>query len=81
MKVLDIFSWLSAEEIGLDQLEQIFKDYYTGTYMGKYTVSLKAPCKMEKDILDCSAELIEERKKIGYILKDDKVIALIAYME
>jgi hypothetical protein len=32
MKVLDIFSWLSAKEISLEQLEKIFVEYHNGIY-------------------------------------------------
>lgn len=65
MKVLDIFSWLLAKEMSLEQLEQIFEEYYTGTYKGEYIISLKTPCNIGKDILNCRAELMEEGKKTG----------------
>lgn len=81
MKVLDIFSWLPAKEMSLEQLEQIFEEYYSGTYKGEYIISLETPCNIEKNILDCRAELMKEGKKIGYILKDDNIIALIGYRE
>ena len=81
MKVFDIFSWLPAKEMSLEQLEQIFEEYYSGTYMGDYTVSLETPCNIGKDILSCKAELIEEGKKVGYILMDDNIIAIIGYRE
>ena len=28
MKVLDIFSWLPAKEMSLEQLEKIFEEYF-----------------------------------------------------
>lgn len=81
MKVLDIFSWLPAKEMSLEQLEQIFEEYYIGTYKGEYIISFETPCNIGKDILNCRAELMVEGKKIGYILKDDIIIALIGYSE
>lgn len=81
MKVLDIFSWLPAKEMSLEQLEKIFEDYFNGTYKGEYIISLETPCNIGKDILNCRAELMEEGKKTGYILKDDNIIALIGYRE
>lgn len=81
MKVLDIFSWLPAKEMSLEQLEQIFEEYYTGTYKGEYIISFETPCNIGKDILNCKAELMEEGKRIGYILEDDNIIALIGYRE
>mgnify|MGYP000055933255 FL=1 len=50
MKVSDIFSWLPAKEMGLEQLKQIFEEYYTGTYKGEYIVSLEMPCNIENDL-------------------------------
>ncbi len=81
MKVSDIFSWLPAKEMGLEQLKQIFEEYYTGTYKGEYIVSLEMPCNIENDLLNCRADLMKEGKKVGYILKDNIVIALIGYKE
>lgn len=81
MKVLDIFSWLPAKEMSLEQLEQIFQEYYTGTYKGEYRILLETPCNIGKDILNCRAEIMEEGKKTGYILQNDNIIALIGYRE
>ncbi len=44
MKVLDIFSWLPAKEMSLGQLENIFEEYFNGTYKGEYIISLETPC-------------------------------------
>ena len=81
MKVLDIFSWLPAKEMSLEQIEKIFEEYFKGTYKGEYIISLETPCNIGKDILNCRAELMEEGKKTGQILKDDNIIALIGYRE
>lgn len=81
MKVLDIFSWLPAKEMSLEQLEEIFEKYYAGTYKGEYIISLEVPCNVGKDILNCREELMGEGKKTGYIIKNDNVIALIGYRE
>lgn len=50
--------------MSLEQLEQIFDEYYTGTYKGEYIISLETPYNIEKDILNCRAELMEEGKKL-----------------
>ena len=64
MKVLDIFSWLPAKEISLEQLERIF------------TLN-----NVSEDILTCKNELLKEGKKATFILKEEKVIAVIGYQE
>lgn len=79
MKVLDMFSWLPEKEISLEQLEQIFKEYYNGTYNGEYGISFETPDNIENNILNCSIKLMKEGKKIAYILKDDRTIAVMGY--
>ena len=32
MKVLDVFSWLPAKEISIDELKQIFIEHFNGAY-------------------------------------------------
>lgn len=81
MEVLDIFCWLPAKEINLKQLEQIFMEYYVGNYKGEYIISFETPCDIGRDILDCRKELMEEEKKVGYILKNDNIVAMIGYRE
>jgi hypothetical protein len=81
MQVLNIFSWLPAKEISLEQLEQIFVEYHNGIYNEEYNISFETPSYVEKDILNCRAELIEEGNNIGYILKDGHIIAVIGYKE
>ena len=81
MTVLDVFSWLPAKEISIEELEQIFIDHLNGTYEGEYKVLLEIPDDADKNILSSSAELIGERKAVAYILKDGNVIAVVGYKE
>ncbi len=41
MTVLDVFSWLPAKEISIEELEQIFIKHLNGTYEGEYKVLLE----------------------------------------
>ena len=43
MTVLDVFSWLPAKEISIEELEQIFTGHLNGTYEGEYKVLLEVP--------------------------------------
>ena len=81
MTVLDVFSWLPAKEISIEELEQIFIKHLNGTYEGEYKVLLEIPDNADKNILSSSAELIGERKAVAYILKDGNVIAVVGYRE
>ncbi len=79
MTVLDVFSWLPAKEISIEELEQIFIKHLNGTYEGEYKVLLEIPDNADKNILSSSAELIGEGKAVAYILKDGNVIAVVGY--
>ncbi len=79
MKVTDIFSWRLAKEIRIEELEQVFREYFNGTYAGKYKVSWETPDNAEKNVLDARAELIEEERNVAYILEDEIIIAVVGY--
>ena len=81
MTVLDVFSWLPAKEISIEELEQIFIKHLNGTYEGEYKVLLEIPDNADKNILSSSAELIGERKAVACILKDGNAIAVVGYRE
>jgi len=79
LKVLDVFSWLPAKEISIEELEQIFIGHLNGTYEGEYKVMLEMPDNADKNILDSRARLIEEGKSVACILKGGKIIAVVGY--
>ena len=79
MIVLDVFSWLPAKEISMEELEQIFIKHLNGTYEGQYKVFLEIPDNANKNILSSSAELIGEGKAVACILKDGNIIAVVGY--
>ena len=81
MKVLDVFSWLPAEKIGIEELEQIFIEHLNRTYDGEYKVLLEVPDNADKNILNSRETLIEEGKDVAYILKGGNVIAVVGYRE
>lgn len=73
MKILDIFSWLPAKEISLEELEHIFIASKNGTYSGEYTICDELPPGAADNILACQKELIDEEKNVAAILKDGNV--------
>ena len=81
MKVFDVFSWLPAKEISIEELEQIFMGHLKGTYEGEYKVLLEMPDNADKNILDSRATLIGEGKEVACILKGGNVIAVVGYRE
>ena len=81
IKVLDVFSWLPAKEISIDELKQIFIEHFNGAYEGKYKVLPEMPDNANKNILNSRAELIEEGKDVACILKGGNAIAVVGYKE
>lgn len=79
MKITDMFSWLPAKEISVEELERIFIEHLNGTYEGEYKVLLEMPDNADKNILDSRTEMIEEGKSVACILKGEKIIAVVGY--
>ena len=76
MRVLDVFSWLPAKEISIEELEQIFTGHLNGTYEGEYKVLLEVPDNADKNILNSSETLTEEGKATACILKTEMLLLL-----
>ncbi len=81
MTVLDVFSWLPAKKISIEELEQIFIKHLNGTYEGEYKVLLEILDNADKNIHNSSARLMGEGKAVACILKDGNVIAVVGYKE
>ena len=81
MRVLDIISWLPKEQISLVQLEQIFNSYMKGIPDKKYSASITTPQNITGNVLSCIKELQDEKKQMGYILLNGKVVAVIGYRQ
>ena len=63
MKILDVFSWLPAKEISIEELEQIFIEHCNGTYEGEYKVEGKM--NVELYLKEMGQRIMERRKKLG----------------
>lgn len=81
MKVLDILSWLPAQEISLEELEQIFVNYKNGVKVDSYIVLTEVPSDAMENVLECKNDLVKEGRKVACILREEKIIALIGYKE
>ncbi len=81
MKILDIISWISEEEICLKKLEQTFRDYRNGSNDNSLIVLTEVPENTNENIVEARNELVKEGKQIVYIFKDETIIAVIGYKE
>ncbi len=81
MKILDIFSWLPAEEVSLEELESVFENYRNGFEINEYAVLKDLPEDTAEYIVECRDGLINEGKKVIALVKENKVVALVGYQE
>ena len=80
MTVLDIFSWLPAKEISLEDIEKIVPALYAkkATIDG-YTLETDMSEAANENVTHATEELLSEGKKVCYLLKEDRIIAAIGY--
>lgn len=81
MKVLDIFSWLPAEEVSLEEVESVFMNYKNGTEIDEYVVLEDLPENASEYIVECRGGLINEGKNVIALAKENKVVALVGYQD
>ena len=82
-KVLDIFSFLPANVISLEQLEKMFLEISNNTKLGneEIVVTCSSQSRFTENIKECATELKSEGKQVAYIVCNEKVISVIGYRE
>ncbi len=78
MEILDIMSWVHEKELSLTQIEQYFFEYLEIEHEG-YKATLVRPENMENDVFYAMKDLSNEDKRIGYLLRNDKIVAIVGY--
>lgn len=81
MKILDIYSWVPEMEITLEDLMAIFENYKKGNSSKDYKITEELPPNVSQNIIRGSEQLIKEGKKVAFIIKECKIVALIGYQE
>ena len=80
MNVLDIFSWLPAKEISLEEIERIVLELYkTQERRDGYALEMELPEDANEYVISVTEDLISEDKKVCYLLRDGSIIAAIGY--
>ena len=80
--VLDIFSYVPKQKIDLEQLETIFVNEINNVNAatnGYYVENYKQIHELEKNIKIAVEDLQNEGKKIAFIKKERKIIAVVGY--
>ena len=81
MRILDLFSWLPAKEISIEEIEKIFMDDMKGIPNGTYSVSYGIPNDANANVSNCVKELLAEEKNVACLKKENVIIAVIGYKE
>ncbi len=81
MRILDIFSWIPETEITLEELMTIFESFKKGIESKEYEITEELPANASQNIIIGSEQLIKEGKRVAFIIKDSKILALIGYQE
>lgn len=81
MQIVDIFSWVPEKVISLEELMSIFSNYKKGMVSFEYTISEDLPPNASQNITRGKEQLIKEGKRVAFIIKDSKILALIGYQE
>ena len=79
MKILDIFSWIPAEEVSLEELKSVLENYRNGFEINEYAVLKDLPENTAEHIVECWGGLINEGKNVIALAKENKVVALVGY--
>ena len=79
MDILDIFSWLPEKELSLEQIEKLVKDLDNGIMHEGYSVEYKLPSGADENITNSMKELIEEEKRVCFLLRDKQIISVVGY--
>lgn len=78
---MDVFSWLSEKEIGIEEIENIFLKSYEGIADNTYVIVYEIPENTETDMIDCKNELLSEGKKVAYMMRAGVLVAVIGYRD
>ena len=79
MRVLDVFSYLPAIELSIEQIEDIFLKSCEGEIDDTYTVVHNLPDNVEGNTVECTNDLLREGKQVAYIMRQDSLVSVVGY--
>lgn len=79
MDILDVFSWLPARELSIDEIKSIVLDINAGISHENYSVEYQLPPMVDENKIDVMNELIEEGKSVCFLLRVGQIISVIGY--
>ena len=79
MRVLDVFSYLPAIELSIEQIEDIFLKSCEGEMDDTYTVVHELPDNAESNTVECTNDLLREGKQVAYLMRQDSLVSVVGY--
>ena len=79
MRVLDVFSYLPAIELSIEQIEDIFLKSCEGEIDDTYTVVQELPDNAESNTVECTNDLLREGKQVAYLMRQDSLVSVVGY--
>lgn len=80
MDILDICSWVPANELSLERIEKLVLSLNSGKPDEEgYSLEMKLPINANENVISCSNDFIGEGRRICYLLMNNEVIAVVGY--
>lgn len=80
MNILDIFSWLPAKEMSIEEIENIVIELYrTKDEIDGFSIEMQLPDAANENVIGVKEDLINEGKKVCFLTRNGSVIAAIGY--
>ncbi|MEZ3432969.1 MAG: hypothetical protein K1W36_22645 [Lachnospiraceae bacterium] len=80
MNILDICSWMPANELSLEKIEEIVLSLNSGKPNEEgYSLEMKLPINANENVISCSNDFISEGRSICYLVMNNEVIAVVGY--
>ena len=79
MRVLDVFSYLPAIELSIEQIEDIFLKSCEDIVNDIYTVVYELPDNAEGNTVELINDLLREGKQVAYIMRHESLVSVVGY--
>lgn len=80
MNILDICSWMPANELSLEKIEEIVLSLNSGKPNEEgYSLEMKLPINANENVISCSKNFSSKGRSICYLLINNEVIAVVGY--
>ena len=79
MDILDVFSWLPAKELSIDDIKKIVWDIEKRIPHEGYSVEYQLPPGADENKIEAVDELLSEGKLVCFLLKEVNIISVIGY--